>query len=253
MAHPQQLKFIELVNDFFVSTKRSATTPLKILEIGSFNVNGSPREFLQDPQTNYVGVDLCEGDGVDVVSYGHEVDFPNESFDFVFSCECFEHDPYWLDTFKNMYRIAKPGALVAFTCASLGRLEHGTRRTTADQSPGTQFVGLDYYKNLTKEDFYRSLKINNLFAEHYFYFERTSFDLYFVGWKSGGEVPAVDMKKFNAEIAKIKRVSQNRFKLVELPIHVARTFMAEERFQDFAISYLSKVRPVRQFFRSLTR
>lgn len=71
MAHIQQLKFIEIVNKYFIDEMRLSNSVLRIVEIGSFNVNGSPRSFLEDEKTDYVGVDLCEGSGVDIVSYGH--------------------------------------------------------------------------------------------------------------------------------------------------------------------------------------
>ncbi len=50
-----------------------------------------------------------EGPGVDVVSSGHALDFPDETFDVTLSCECFEHNPYWLETFRNMHRMTKAG------------------------------------------------------------------------------------------------------------------------------------------------
>ena len=64
MAHDEQLKFVELTQDYFV-----AKDNIKVLEIGSYNVNGSIRAFF--PNANYTGVDLCDGPGVDIVSSGH--------------------------------------------------------------------------------------------------------------------------------------------------------------------------------------
>ncbi|MEO7251905.1 MAG: hypothetical protein ABIW30_04775, partial [Arenimonas sp.] len=79
MAHPQQLQFIEtavrhLADDF--SQKR-------ILEIGSYNVNGSIRQFFQG--STYVGVDLTEGPDVDVVCEGDKVADPDETYDLTVS------------------------------------------------------------------------------------------------------------------------------------------------------------------------
>jgi hypothetical protein len=48
-----------------------------------------------------------------------------------------------------MVRMTRPGGLVFFTCATTGRPEHGTRRTT----PGDAPYCTDYYKNLVAEDF----------------------------------------------------------------------------------------------------
>ncbi len=253
MAHQQQLKFIEIVNKYFNNEARKRNLQFKILEIGSFDVNGSPRAFLQDEKTQYIGVDLCEGKGVDIISFGHTLDLPVDSFDFVLSCECFEHDPHWLETFKNMYRMSKPGGVLAFTCATTGRLEHGTVRTSAEHSPGTQFVGLDYYKNLTKEDFQSSLNLDEIFTEYFFFYEKTSRDLYFVGQKNGGSKIDFDRKKLLSEVAEIKKVAKFRPKFIEIPVYIARFFMSEQRYQDFSAVYLNKVRPFRKFLRSLTR
>jgi len=170
MAHPQQRKFIQLIQGHFVKNNlNKLNRKINILEIGSYDVNGSIREFLQTDSAQYIEVDLCDGKGVDVVSYGHKLSLPNDSFDIAVSCECFEHDEYWADTFKNMHRMTKPGGLIAFTCGTLGRLEHGIIRSNAEHSPGTQFIGLDYYKNLDKEDFYNTFNIESMFSEHYFF------------------------------------------------------------------------------------
>ena len=40
---------------------------VRILEVGSRNVNGSVRKVLEPKSINYVGVDLFEGNGVDIV------------------------------------------------------------------------------------------------------------------------------------------------------------------------------------------
>ena len=70
-----------------------------------------------------------------------------------------------------------------FTCASTGRQEHGTRRTTPGDSYGT--IGnledmSDYYKNLTETDLNEVLNLNNLFSVWDTYFNSQSRDLYFL-------------------------------------------------------------------------
>ena len=154
------------------------------LEIGSFEVNGSVRQLLN--ARKHIGVDLIDGPGVDVVGFGHQVQLGFESFDCVIALETFEHDPHFEHTFANMIRHAKPNGIVIFTCASKGRLEHGTERTTATDSPGTQKLGLDYYKNLTAKDF-RKLECMNKFSKHLFFFNPISCDLYFYGIVDSGK------------------------------------------------------------------
>ena len=143
MSHQQQLDFVQSVKDqlpeYFKGTK--------VLEVGSLNINGSVRQFFEPDQ--YIGCDLGEGAGVDIVCRGHELPYPNESFDVVISCECFEHDRHWDKTFQKMVDLVRKGGLVIFSCATIGRPEHGTTRTSPADAPFTN----DYYRNLREEDF----------------------------------------------------------------------------------------------------
>jgi len=143
MSHQQQLDFVQSVKDqlpeYFKGTK--------VLEVGSLNINGSVRQFFEPNQ--YIGCDLGEGAGVDIVCRGHELPYPNESFDVVISCECFEHDRHWEKTFQKMVDLVRKGGLVIFSCATIGRPEHGTTRTSPADAPFTN----DYYRNLREEDF----------------------------------------------------------------------------------------------------
>jgi hypothetical protein len=82
----------------------------------------------------------------------------------------------------------KPDGLFCFTCASTGRAEHGTRRTSPNESYGT--IGnledmSDYYKNLTEIDLNDVLPLNNMFSVWDTYYNNNSKDLYFVGIKKG--------------------------------------------------------------------
>ena len=90
------------------------------------SVNGSVRPFFQG--ADYIGVDLVAGADVDMVVSGDKVALPDASINLTISCECFEHNPLWLETFINMHRMTKAGGIVVVTCASRGRLEHGTAR-----------------------------------------------------------------------------------------------------------------------------
>jgi hypothetical protein len=174
MAHKEQ-------RDFLTETKKSFPeyfNNVSVIEMGSLNINGTVRDFY-DNVTRYVGVDLDEGPGVDLVSEAQNVDFPDESFDVAVSAECFEHNPYWLETFVNMHRLAK--SFVLFTCAGDGRPEHGTRRTTPANSPFT--LDWDYYRNLNEKDFTNSLDLSSMFSQYKFSYNAQAQDLYFWGIK----------------------------------------------------------------------
>ena len=180
MAHGEQLRFIQTVVQHFNTDFRNS----HVLEIGSYDVNGSVRQFFEG--SHYCGTDLMEGPGVDVVADGHLLDHQEESYDITLSCECFEHNPHWSSTFLNMHRMTRPGGFVIFTCATRGRLEHGTQRTSPAESPGSQDIGWNYYKNLQAKDFTKQFPIGELFSQHLFVTNRRSKDLYFIGSKKGG-------------------------------------------------------------------
>ena len=127
----------------------------------------------------YIGVDVDEGKDVDIVEQGQDVKFPDRYFDVAVSAECFEHNPYWKETFANMYRMASK--FVIFTCASEGRPEHGTTRTTPADSPFT--VNWDYYRNLNEKDFRQEFNFDTMFFQHSFIYNPQSYDLYFWGIK----------------------------------------------------------------------
>jgi hypothetical protein len=171
MSHQSQLDFVKSVKDMFPYSFKEAT----VLEVGSLNINGSVRQFFIN--CDYVGVDLAEGRGVDIVGFVHTLPLAENSFDTVISCECFEHDKHWQETFKTMYKVAK--GLVIFSCATTGRPEHGTTATNPQDSPFTN----DYYKNLTEKDFKEAFDLDSMFSKYQFSVNESSKDLYFWGLK----------------------------------------------------------------------
>jgi SAM-dependent methyltransferase len=182
MSHPQQLEFVKLVKERFPSF----FVAKRVLEIGSLDVNGSVRPYFSD--CDYVGIDVGPGPGVDIVCQGQEFEAPK--FDVVISCNCFEHNPFWKETFENMLRLCKPGGIVITTCASLGFPEHGTTITAPRDSPLTLGLGWDYYRNLTARDFRRAIKIGTQLSRWMFCSDLSFCDLFFVGFKTGEPPPA---------------------------------------------------------------
>lgn len=170
MSHQAQLDFVGGVRlqfpEFFVGGR--------VLEVGSLNINGSVRQFFDAEE--YVGCDLGEGEGVDLVCAGHELPFEDGHFDVAISCECFEHDRHWRQTFGKMIDLVRVGGLVMFSCATTGRPEHGTARTSPADAPFTN----DYYMNLERGHFGLLAK---RFARHEFSENQHPRDLYFWGIK----------------------------------------------------------------------
>ena len=171
MAHESQFNFVKSVRKNFPAYFNG----VKVLEIGSLNINGSVRQFFTN--CDYIGVDLGAGKDVDLICKGHLVPFEDNSFDTVISCECFEHDKDWELTFQKMWDVAK--GIVIVSCASEGRPEHGTTRTSPADAPFTN----DYYRNLTALDFMNTFDIFSMFDKFQFSINQAPSDLYFWGIK----------------------------------------------------------------------
>ena len=243
MSHYQALKFIELTDAHFKITQRQNCS---ILEVGSYDVNGTVRKILKS--NDYIGIDLTEGPGVDKVIGGQECDFDSENFDLCIASEVFEHNPYWRETFKNMYRMTKNYGLVLITCGSTGRPEHGTARTDPSHAPGTQAVGWDYYHNISTREFRKMLR-GYQFAQQVLIYNKVSKDLYFVGIK--GQVNSQDhfsVKSFLNTLSPIFERDNQDFRLrfgfkslllyvIELPVMLSAKILPDKKFQNFQITY----------------
>jgi SAM-dependent methyltransferase len=171
--------FVKQLLDNFFTEKR-------VLDVGSGDINGNNRVLFENCE--YDGNDVVRAKNVTIVSKTKDLPFQNNTFDTIVSTECFEHDPEYRESFIKIYDMLKPDGLFCFTCASTGRAEHGTRRTTPNDSYGT--IGKledmsDYYKNLTETDLNEVLSLNNLFSVWDTYYNNNSKDLYFVGIKKG--------------------------------------------------------------------
>jgi SAM-dependent methyltransferase len=231
MSHPEQFAFFGAVaesNPLLIERSR-------IIEIGSYDVNGSVRALF-GTCSEYVGVDLDEGPGVDLVAFGHEVDHQDGTYDLSLSGECFEHDPHWVSTFSNMVRMTRPGGLVVFTCASRGRPEHGTTGTGTQESPGTQAVGLDYYRNLEERDFRAALPLDDFFSDYRFWYMPTSFDLYFAGVRKGAGEPRGTLPS-DDRVRQIRRIMSVPHRAVRLPLRAAMNVLPDERYQGVILPY----------------
>jgi SAM-dependent methyltransferase len=183
--HIQSRDFTLFVKDIlanYFSNKR-------VLDVGSGDINGNNRFLFENCE--YDGNDVIKADNVTIVSKTKDLLFLDNTFDTIISTECFEHDPEYKESLKKIYKMLKPDGLFCFSCASTGRVEHGTRRTTPNDSYGT--IGnledmSDYYKNLTIIDINEVLELNKLFSVWDSYYNEESKDLYFVGIKKNNNL-----------------------------------------------------------------
>lgn len=93
--------------------------PLRVLDIGSQDINGSLRSLFE-PYHEYLGLDITKGKNVDIVA-NNLLKLPlRQKFDVVVTSSCFEHNPLFWVTFNEMVRVTKKGGLIYINTPSEG-------------------------------------------------------------------------------------------------------------------------------------
>lgn len=172
MSHFNQVLYCIKVKSLFPSYFRNKD----ILDVGSMDINGNNRYLFNGCE--YKGIDIFEGKNVWMVAPIHTVTWVSES-DTIISTEMLEHDKYWEKSLQAMTRVLRPGGLLVITCATTNRPEHGTKRTTPQDSPATT----DYYRNITEEDIRSIPGWVDQFILYRFSVDPISHDLQFFGIK----------------------------------------------------------------------
>ena len=188
MAHIEQKQFILKIKEKFPRAFQNC----KVLDIGSFDVCGNEKPYFDN--CDFTGLDIGPGPGVDVVCPAQDYNAPDNTFDTIISCECWEHNPFYAESIQNAIRMLKPGGYFIFTCAYPGRPVHGVKsleevsKQKYENWKTMPNVSIDdwdneYYRNLTEGDIRECIDIDNIFAEYEFEVEHNHFDLYFWGIK----------------------------------------------------------------------
>jgi SAM-dependent methyltransferase len=170
-----------------------------VLDVGSGDINGTNRLLFSN--CTYHGNDVVAGPNVTIVSKTADLPYKEGMFDTIVSTECFEHDPQYEQSLKKIVSMLKDGGLFVFTCASTGRPEHGTLRTTPSESfasianiPGMS----DYYKNLIYADIDAAIDVKRHFDMSRCYYNAEPYsDLYFWGIKKGGTVSMESIPEYS--------------------------------------------------------
>jgi glycosyltransferase involved in cell wall biosynthesis len=188
VAHRQQIEFLLSVKAEFPEFFDNVF----VLDLGSLDINGNNQHLFDT--ILYLGVDVALGRNVDIAAKAHEVNLPDASFDVVISTEALEHDQFYRETLLNACRLLKPGGLLLLTCATEGRAEHGTRRTTPQDAPLLAGQGgwHDYYRNLGEAEIRAAIPVDTVFSAYRFAVNDESHDLYFWGRKPGVLAKRVD-------------------------------------------------------------
>ena len=147
---------LEYVGSQFFSWKlNQLERPLKILEFGSLDINGSVRGILQQHAEKYVGVDMQGGPGVDIICDATSF-MSHDKYDVVVCAEVFEHTPHWRHIINNSHKHLAEGGLFIATMAGEGRRPH----SAIDENPIREW---EYYDNVGVWELQRALKIFSRF------------------------------------------------------------------------------------------
>lgn len=117
----------------------------RVLEFGSYDVNGTTRQFFDEPAA-YIGVDHRAGPGVDIVTKFHDLFWTGAEFDVFVCCNTLEHDPHWMLSLTNGFKYLRPGGLFLFT------VPHGYPEHEMECSPEK-----GYYQNIKSGDLFERM------------------------------------------------------------------------------------------------
>jgi hypothetical protein len=110
-----------------------------VVEFGSRNINGSARDVF--PELEWIGVDIADGPGVDVVC--DAATFSTELMPMsIVCCEVLEHAANWREIIRNSCNMVGHDGILVITCAGPGRKPH----SAIDGGP---LRDGEYYRNLS--------------------------------------------------------------------------------------------------------
>lgn len=125
-----------------------------VYEVGSREQQGSIRALF--PRAYWLGVDLVQGPGVDLVRDATTWVPPGRHWDLAICTEVFEHCREWRDILDGMTEALRPGGRLIVTCAGPNRRPH----SALDGGP---WVGPDeWYSPIFPEELWVALYARSL-------------------------------------------------------------------------------------------
>lgn len=87
---------------------------IKVLDVGSYDVNGSYKQFFAEERFSYTGLDMSAGPNVDIVPLHpyHWAELESGSFDVAISGQALEHIEFFWVTVAEMVRVLRNGGLL---------------------------------------------------------------------------------------------------------------------------------------------
>lgn len=144
-------------------------TTANVLDVGSYDVNGTYRPLVEERGWIYVGLDIQPGPNVDILAtYPYRYPMQAHTYDVVISGNMLHNvAAFWL-LIPEMVRVLRPGGLLAIVCPTWGKPPSGAY-------PG------DYWRMMP--DGMRFLFDETGQLERYDICILTGFDLRAVAWK----------------------------------------------------------------------
>ena len=115
--HTSSLAHMRRLVDTYLKDRAS----LNVVDIGSWDVNGSYKPFFSKSGWTYCGVDLAAGPNVDLVMKSpYKLPLSSHSVDVLVSGQAFEHIEFFWLTWLEICRVVKPGGLIFLIAPSRG-------------------------------------------------------------------------------------------------------------------------------------
>lgn len=105
--------------------KTANNNKIKVLDVGSYDVNGSYKSLFDPEYYDYTGLDMEAGPNVDFVPANpyNWSEISNDSYDIVISGQAFEHIEFFWVTMSEMTRVLKKDGLICIVAPN-GFEEH---------------------------------------------------------------------------------------------------------------------------------
>lgn len=102
--------------EWFVETfaAKMKKKTIRVLDVGSYDVNGSYKELFSDSRYEYIGLDMSPGPNVDFVLQNpyNWKGVKTDSYDIVISGQAFEHIEFFWKTMEEMARVLRKNGLL---------------------------------------------------------------------------------------------------------------------------------------------